>query len=70
MWRSVNQSYVINSVFDNRKIDVGLLKCDVLFENSTFKKGNERTQMLNYVLKIWESCGNNCMFISINANKP
>ncbi|ALJ04717.1 hypothetical protein APS56_06045 [Pseudalgibacter alginicilyticus] len=41
MWRSVNNSYVINSVFENKKIDMGLLKCDVTIENSTFKKGNE-----------------------------
>ncbi|MBJ2175940.1 hypothetical protein JBL43_16920 [Aureibaculum sp. A20] len=41
MWRAVNESYVINSVFDNENIDMGLLKCDVIMENSTFKKGNE-----------------------------
>ena len=41
MWRMVNDSYVINSVFDNEKIDMGLLKCNVINENSTFKKGNE-----------------------------
>ncbi|WP_405607946.1 glycosyl hydrolase family 28-related protein [Polaribacter sp. Asnod1-A03] len=41
MWRSVNNSYVINSVFDNKNIDMGLLKSDVTMENSTFKKGNE-----------------------------
>ncbi|CDF78725.1 pectin lyase fold protein [Formosa agariphila KMM 3901] len=41
MWRVVNNSYVINSVFDNKKIDMGLLKCDVKMEDSTFKTGNE-----------------------------
>lgn len=41
MWRSVNDSYIINSVFDNIEVDMGLLKCDVTLENSTFKKGNE-----------------------------
>ncbi|EOR94596.1 hypothetical protein ADIARSV_2194 [Arcticibacter svalbardensis MN12-7] len=41
LWRSVNNSYVINSVFNNKEIDMGLLKCDVKMENSTFKKGNE-----------------------------
>ncbi|WP_158848569.1 glycosyl hydrolase family 28-related protein [Algibacter sp. L1A34] len=41
MWRAVNDSYVINSVFDNKKVDMGLLKCDVIMENSSFKKGNE-----------------------------
>jgi hypothetical protein len=41
MWRMVGDSYVINSVFDNEKIDMGLLKCDVTIENSTFKTGNE-----------------------------
>lgn len=41
MWRAVNNSYVINSHFSNKKIDMGLLKCDVKMENSTFDKGNE-----------------------------
>lgn len=41
MWRAVNDSYIINSVFDNKNTDMGLLKCDVTMENSTFKKGNE-----------------------------
>jgi len=41
MWRAVNDSYVINSVFDNKKVDMGLLKCDVIMENSNFKTGNE-----------------------------
>jgi len=41
MWRAVNDSYVINSVFDNKKVDMGLLKCDVIMENSSFKKGYE-----------------------------
>ena len=41
MWRSVNNSYVINSMFDNKNIDMGLLNCDVTMENSTFKTGNE-----------------------------
>ena len=40
MWRIVRgESYVINSYFDNEKIDMGLLKCDVKMENSTFKTG-------------------------------
>jgi hypothetical protein len=37
----VDNSYVINSVFDNNKIDMGLLKCGVTFEKSTFKKRNK-----------------------------
>jgi hypothetical protein len=41
MWRAVNGSFVINCHFDNEKIDMGLLKCDVTIENSTFDKGNE-----------------------------
>jgi hypothetical protein len=42
MWRVVGgQSFVINSVFDNEKIDMGLLKCDVVFEGSTFETGNQ-----------------------------
>lgn len=42
MWRIVGEkSFVINSHFDNEKIDMGLLKCDVKMENSTFEKGNE-----------------------------
>lgn len=41
MWRVVNNSYVINSHFSNKKIDMGLLKCHVQMENSTFDKGNE-----------------------------
>lgn len=41
MWRAVNDSYVINSTFDNKKIDMGLLKCDVVLENSNFAKGNQ-----------------------------
>lgn len=40
MWRAVNDSYVINSHFDNVVLDMGLLKCDVKMENSTFAKGN------------------------------
>ena len=42
MWRMVNDSYVINSVFDNKNIDMGMLKCGVINENSTFKKGNKK----------------------------
>lgn len=41
MWRMVKGSYVINSVFDNEKLDMGLLKCDVVLENSRFETGNE-----------------------------
>ena len=41
MWRAVNDSYVINCTFANKKIDMGLLKCDVTMENSTFTKGNQ-----------------------------
>ncbi|MDW5290309.1 carboxypeptidase-like regulatory domain-containing protein [Formosa sp. PL04] len=42
MWRAVNNSFVINSTFANKNIDMGLLNCDVTMENSTFKTGNER----------------------------
>ncbi len=42
MWRMVSgKSYIINSEFDNKKIDMGLLKCGVIKENSSFKKGNK-----------------------------
>ena len=41
MWRAVNESYVINCKFDNKNIDMGLLKCNVTMENSTFSTGNE-----------------------------
>jgi len=41
MWRAVNDSYVINCTFANKKIDMGLLKCDVTMENSSFGKGNQ-----------------------------
>ncbi|QDO95456.1 hypothetical protein FNB79_16250 [Formosa sediminum] len=42
MWRIVRgPSYVINSYFDNTNIDMGLLKCDVKFEHSSFKTGNQ-----------------------------
>ena len=41
MWRMVGDSYVINSHFANKKSDMGLLKCGVTMENSTFDKGNE-----------------------------
>ncbi|WP_159023929.1 glycosyl hydrolase family 28-related protein [Formosa sp. L2A11] len=41
MWRVVNNSYIINSTFANKNIDMGLLKCDVKMENSTFTIGNE-----------------------------
>ncbi|MFR9649587.1 MAG: right-handed parallel beta-helix repeat-containing protein [Rikenellaceae bacterium] len=41
MWRVVNGSYVINSHFSNKKIDMGLLKCEVEMEGSTFDRGNE-----------------------------
>jgi len=41
MWRVVNDSHVINCSFANKKIDMGLLKCDVTMENSTFGKGNQ-----------------------------
>ncbi len=37
----VNDSNVINSHFANKKIDMGLLKCDVTMDNSTFVTGNE-----------------------------
>ncbi len=41
MWRVVcGKSYVINSHFANKKIDMGLLLCNVEMENSTFDKGN------------------------------
>jgi hypothetical protein len=42
MWRVVKgNSFVMNSHFDNEKIDIGLLKCNVKMENSTFKTGYE-----------------------------
>jgi len=41
MWRAVEDSHVINCVFDNRQIDMGLLKCELSFEGSQFWKGNE-----------------------------
>ena len=41
MWRAVNDSYVINSHFSNKKIDMGLLKCNVQMEKSIFEKGNK-----------------------------
>ncbi len=43
MWRVVGgKSNVINSYFDNNKVDMGLLKCKVKMDkNSVFKKGNE-----------------------------
>ena len=42
MWRIVQgNSFVINSYFDNEKIDMGLLKCNVKMENNTFKNGIE-----------------------------
>ena len=41
MWRMVNDSHVINSTFVNKKIDMGLLKCDVTMTGSTFTTGNE-----------------------------
>ncbi len=40
MWRAVNGSYVLNSHFANKKVDMGLLKCDVEMEGSTFDCGN------------------------------
>ncbi|MDB2385546.1 hypothetical protein N9V96_03645 [Polaribacter sp.] len=43
MWRVVQgKSYIINSYFNNEKLDMGLLKCNVHMENSTFEKGFER----------------------------
>lgn len=41
MWRNVNGAYVINSTFDNKKMDMALFKCDVTTENSEFLKGIE-----------------------------
>ncbi len=42
MWRIVGeQSFVINSSFDNNNIDMGLLKCDVQMEGSHFNTGNQ-----------------------------
>jgi hypothetical protein len=40
MWRMVNDSYVINCEFANKKVDMGLLKCNVTMENSSFGTGN------------------------------
>ncbi len=39
MWRMVGGAHVIHSVFDNEKLDMGLLKCGVGMEGSTFKTG-------------------------------
>ncbi|WP_146035192.1 right-handed parallel beta-helix repeat-containing protein [Formosa algae] len=47
MWRSVNNSYVINCSFDNKNVDMGLLNCDVTMEQSTFLKGNETYKSVN-----------------------
>ncbi|WP_066219949.1 hypothetical protein [Formosa haliotis] len=41
MWRSVKESFVINCTFNNKKIDMGLLHCDVTIENSEFITGNQ-----------------------------
>ncbi len=41
MWWMVGDSYVINCHFANKKIDMGLLKCGVTMENSTFSTGNQ-----------------------------
>ncbi len=41
MWRVVKGSAVINSHFSNKKIDMGLLKCEVDTSTSTFDCGNE-----------------------------
>ena len=42
MWRIVQgKTFVMNSHFDNKNIDMGLLKCNVETENSSFKKGYE-----------------------------
>lgn len=41
MWRVVGNSYVLNSTFANKNIDMGLLKCGVAMENNTFAKGNQ-----------------------------
>jgi len=42
MWRVVQgESYVINSHFDNKELDMGLLKCKVKMEQSTFDAGVE-----------------------------
>jgi hypothetical protein len=38
MWRSVGKAHVINSTFRNAQLDLGLLKCEVAFENSTLSK--------------------------------
>jgi hypothetical protein len=42
MWRKVGGSYIINSTFDNKEMDMVLYKCGVTMENSTFKKGNKK----------------------------
>ncbi len=42
MWRVVGgESWVINSYFANKKIDMGLLLCNVTLESSLFDKGNK-----------------------------
>ncbi len=41
MWRVVKGIYVVNSHFSNKKIDMGLLLCEIEIENSTFDRGNK-----------------------------
>ncbi|MEI6892402.1 MAG: glycosyl hydrolase family 28-related protein [Pontiella sp.] len=41
LWRMVKGAHVIHCVFDNEKIDMGLLKCEVEMEGNLFKTGNE-----------------------------
>lgn len=41
MWRNVSHASVINSTFRNARLDLGLFKCDVVFEDSTLEKPAE-----------------------------
>jgi hypothetical protein len=43
IWRSVKNSYIINSTFNNLRDDLELLNCDVKLENSTFNKDGQPT---------------------------
>lgn len=40
MWRCVEKSMVLNCHFDNKKLDMGLLKCDMFIHESYFARGN------------------------------
>jgi tryptophan-rich sensory protein len=42
MWRKVSGAYIIYSKFDNKNMDMALLKCAMTMENNEFLKGNEK----------------------------